>query len=178
MGLGEDGPDGLPPASRKALDQAHIVMGAARHLSLLPDMTAQIIQWPVPFADGIPLLLAHRGTPTVVLASGDPFWHGAGATLAQHLGTSEYRTLPAPSAMSHAAAALGWPLDQTLTMGLHAAPFARLRPHLHNAQRALVTLRKVDAHVEADKRPQANAHQMITQRKVVLGRMDRSVHCR
>ena len=51
MGLGEDGPDGLPPASRKALDQAHIVMGAARHLSLLPDMTAQIIQWPVPFAD-------------------------------------------------------------------------------------------------------------------------------
>ena len=141
MGLGEDGPDGLPPASRKALDQAHIVMGAARHLSLLPDMTAQIIQWPVPFADGIPLLLAHRGTPTVVLASGDPFWHGAGATLAQHLGTSEYRTLPAPSAMSHAAAALGWPLDQTLTMGLHAAPLARLRPHLHNAQRALVTLR-------------------------------------
>ncbi|MGX9350929.1 precorrin-6y C5,15-methyltransferase (decarboxylating) subunit CbiE [Shimia sp. W99] len=141
VGLGEDGPDGLAPASRKALDEAQVVMGAARHLSLISDLTAKTVEWPVPFADGIPQLLTHRGTPTVVLASGDPFWHGAGTTLARHLVPGEYITLPAPSTMSLAAAALGWPLEQTLTMGLHAAPFARLRPHLHHGQRALVTLR-------------------------------------
>ncbi|SFM45659.1 precorrin-6y C5,15-methyltransferase (decarboxylating) subunit CbiE [Shimia aestuarii] len=141
VGLGEDGPDGLAPASRKALDEAQVVMGAARHLSLLPELDADTIAWPVPFSDGIPVLLSHRGTPTVVLASGDPFWHGAGATLARQLTPGEYITLPAPSTMSLAAAALGWPLEQTPTMGLHAAPFARLRPHLHHGQRALVTLR-------------------------------------
>ncbi|MEP2534179.1 precorrin-6y C5,15-methyltransferase (decarboxylating) subunit CbiE [Shimia sp.] len=141
VGLGEDGPDGLPAASRKALDDAQIVMGAARHLGLLPYLNAKTIEWPVPFADGLPMLITQRGTPTVVLASGDPFWHGAGSTIAALLESSEYRCLPAPSTMSLAAAALGWPLDQTPTIGLHAAPFARLRPHLHAGQRALVTVR-------------------------------------
>ncbi len=141
VGLGEDGPQGLPPASREALDQAEIVMGAARHIALLPDLTAKTLEWPVPFADGIPRLLDLRGQKTVILASGDPFWHGAGATLARHLERAEYRTLPAPSTLSLAAAALGWPLEQTITMGLHAAPFGRLRPHLAIGERAIVTLR-------------------------------------
>ncbi|MCE8456591.1 cobalamin biosynthesis bifunctional protein CbiET, partial [Rhodovulum sulfidophilum] len=34
VGVGEDGPDGLPPASRRALEAAEIVMGPARHLAL------------------------------------------------------------------------------------------------------------------------------------------------
>ncbi|RDW11821.1 cobalamin biosynthesis bifunctional protein CbiET, partial [Paracoccus thiocyanatus] len=34
IGLGEDGPAGLPPASRDALDRAEIVLGGPRHLAL------------------------------------------------------------------------------------------------------------------------------------------------
>lgn len=145
VGLGEDGPEGLSPASRKALDEAEVVMGAARHLSLLPDLAVETLEWPVPFADGIPVLLSYKGRKTVALASGDPFWHGAGTSLTKHLDMGEWRSLPAPSTMSLAAAALGWPLENTLTMGLHAAPFARLRPHLATGQRAIVTLRDGDA---------------------------------
>ncbi|MBO9472674.1 precorrin-6y C5,15-methyltransferase (decarboxylating) subunit CbiE [Shimia sp. R10_1] len=145
VGLGEDGPDGLPPASRKALENAEVVMGAARHLSLLPQITAKTVTWPVPYADGLTLLLENRGRKTVVLASGDPFWHGAGGSLTKHLEPGEWRSLPAPSTVSLAAAALGWPLESTTTMGLHAAPFARLRPHLANGARAIVTLRDGDA---------------------------------
>ncbi|TCL10196.1 precorrin-6Y C5,15-methyltransferase (decarboxylating) [Shimia isoporae] len=141
VGLNEDGPDGLAPASRKALADAEVVMGASRHLTLLSDLSAETIEWPVPFANGIPLLLDLRGRKAVVLASGDPFWHGAGAIIAQHLSPSEWRTLPAPSTMSLAAAALGWPLESTLTMGLHAAPFSDLRPHLSEGQRAIITVR-------------------------------------
>ena len=36
--------------------------------------------WPVPFDASC--VLARRGQPTAVLASGDPFWHGAGGSLA------------------------------------------------------------------------------------------------
>jgi len=145
VGLGEDGPEGLSPASRKALEEAEVVMGAERHLSLLPDSPTEVITWSVPFVDGIPLLLEHRGRNTVVLASGDPFWHGAGTSLTKHLDRDEWQTLPAPSTMSLAAAALGWPLESTTTLGLHAAPFARLRPHLANGTRAIVTLRDGEA---------------------------------
>lgn len=116
-------------------------MGAARHLALLPNLKCETVVWPVPFSDGIPVLLSHRGKHVVVLASGDPFWFGAGSVIARHLEPGEWHALPAPSTMSLAAAALGWPLEQTRCFGLHAAPFARLKPHLFAGRQLLATLR-------------------------------------
>ncbi len=144
IGLGEDGPDGLPPASRAALDAARLVIGPPRHLALLPGLKAEAVAWPVPFADGIDLVLARRGKPTVVLASGDPFWFGAGTTLARHLAPGEWRALPGPSTFSLAANRLGWPLESTQTFGLHAAPLSRLRPALAPGARLIALLRDGD----------------------------------
>jgi precorrin-6Y C5,15-methyltransferase (decarboxylating) len=141
VGLGEDGPDGLPAASRDALAEAEVVMGAARHLALLPGLDAEPVEWPVPFADGIPRLLALRGRKVVALASGDPFWFGAGTVLARHLGPDEWRALPGTSVFSLAAARLGWGLEGVACLGLHAAPVQRLRPWLAPGWRAIVTLR-------------------------------------
>ena len=141
VGLGEDGPEGLPPASQEALAKAEIVMGAVRHLDLLPNITCETVAWPVPFADGVPVLLSHRGKRVVMLASGDPFWFGAGSVIARHLEPGEWQALPAPSTMSLAAAKLGWPLERTRCFGLHAAPFARLKAHLFAGRRLLATLR-------------------------------------
>lgn len=141
VGLGEDGADGLSPASLKALQAAEIIMGAKRHLGLLPDVKAELIEWPVPFADGLPLLETFRGQDTVVLASGDPFWHGAGGSLLNIFDKEECRTLPAVSSLSLAAAKLGWALEKTPCLGLHAAPFARLRTILAEGQRVFCTMR-------------------------------------
>ncbi|MHA7876317.1 precorrin-6y C5,15-methyltransferase (decarboxylating) subunit CbiE [Roseivivax sp.] len=141
LGLGEDGPEGLPPASRAALEAADCVIGPARHLALLPDLAAERIEWPVPFAEGLPLILARRGRPTVALASGDPFWFGAGRVLAEALEPGEWRALPGPSTFSLAAARLGWGLERTTCLGLHAAPLTRLRPHLAPGARILALLR-------------------------------------
>ncbi|TCO74107.1 precorrin-6Y C5,15-methyltransferase (decarboxylating) [Rhodovulum euryhalinum] len=116
-------------------------MGPPRHLALLPGITAERIEWPVPFADGLPVLRALRGRRVVVLASGDPFWFGAGSVIARHFAPGEWQALPAPSAFSLAAARLGWPLERTVCLGLHAAPIARLRPHLAPGLRALVLVR-------------------------------------
>ena len=141
MGLGEDGPDGLPPASRRALEDAEVVMGPPRHLALLPQLDAETIAWPVPFADGLPVLHGLRGRRVVVLASGDPFWFGAGSVIARELERGEWGALPVPSTFALAAARLGWPLEQTLCLGLHAAPTTRLRPYLAPGVRAILLLR-------------------------------------
>lgn len=144
IGWGEGGVASLSPAARAALDAADVVAGSARHLALLhdlPTLGAERLEWPVPFADGIEMLLARRGRRVVMLASGDPFWFGAGTSLTRHLSAAEWQALPAPSTFSLAAARLGWALEHVNCLGLHAAPLARVRPHLCAGARLLVLLR-------------------------------------
>lgn len=136
-----DGPESLPPASLAALKAAQVVIGPARLLGLLPVLEAQQIVWPAPFADGLPILLGLRGQRVAVLVSGDPFWFGAGRVIVQTLEAGEWRALPAPATFSLVAAQLGWPLEQTPCLGLHAAPIARLVPHLVAGARVIVLLR-------------------------------------
>lgn len=146
IGWGENGTAGLTPASRTVLEQAEFIFGAERHLAVLPEgLNATVKTWPVPFADGIPELLAHRGQTVVMLASQDPFWFGAGTVMTEQLTPGEWTALPLPSTFSLAAARLGWALEQTVCLGLHAAPLTRLRPHLASGQRLLVLLRNGDA---------------------------------
>lgn len=138
IGLGEDGLPGLAPASRIALDAADVVFGGPRHLALA-EVGARGRVWQVPFS--VAPVLDCRGSRVAVLASGDPFWHGAGGCLAAHLAGEEWRCFPAPSTFSHAAARLGWRLEDTLCLGLHAAPLARLSPLLGRDVRAICLLR-------------------------------------
>ncbi len=116
-------------------------MGPERHLGLLPELNAQLIAWPVPFADGIAQLLTLRGRRVVVLASGNPFWFGAGSSIARALSPQEWVALPSPSTFALVAARMGWPLEQTACFGLHAAPMTRLRPALAAGTRMIVLLR-------------------------------------
>lgn len=137
VGIGEDGTAGLGKASLAALSGAEVVFGGPRHLAMIahPDRRG----WPVPFS--VAPVLALRGRRVAALASGDPFWHGAGAALAAALPPGEWRAYPAPSVPSLAAARLGWRLEEVTCLGLHAAPLARLRPHLCPDARLIVTLR-------------------------------------
>ncbi len=136
IGVGEDGPSGLSEASRNALATAEFVFGGRRHLDLL-GVTGQ--DWPSPFA--IEPVLDLKGRNVAVLASGDPFWHGVGGSIAADLDPSEYRAYPAPSTFSRAAAALGWRIEDILCLALHAAPLTRLRPVLTRGQRLITLLR-------------------------------------
>ncbi|MEO6299172.1 MAG: cobalt-precorrin-7 (C(5))-methyltransferase, partial [Paracoccaceae bacterium] len=141
IGLGEDGLAGLGTASRAALDGAEIVFGGPRHLELV-SAGARGKAWPVPF--GVEGVLAARGRRVAVLASGDPFLHGAGGVLAAQLLPGEWQAYPAPSTFSLVAARLGWRLEEVTCLGLHAAPMARLRPHLARGQRLICLLRDGD----------------------------------
>ena len=136
--MGEDGLHGLGDGSRSALAQAQRVFGAARHLALA-SVGSRGREWPLPF-DVAPVL-ALRGQPMTVLASGDPFWFGAGGSLAAHLTPGEWVAFPSPSTFSLAASRLGWRLEHVHCFGLHAAPFARTRSALHGGAQLLCLLR-------------------------------------
>jgi precorrin-6Y C5,15-methyltransferase (decarboxylating) len=155
IGLGEDGPAGLTAASRDALERAEVIFGGPRHLALVA-AGERGRPWPVPF-DVAPVL-ALRGRRVVVLASGDPFWFGAGGSLMAHLAAGEWVSHPVPSTFQLAANRLGWRLEECLCLGLHAAPFTRLRPLLGRGVRAICTLRDGPAVGELAAWLAANGH--------------------
>ncbi len=142
IGLGEDGLSGLSDASRKTIAAAQVIIGGPRHLELA-QAGARGQAWPVPF-DVAPVL-ALRGRAVVVLASGDPFWFGAGSSLAPHLTPGEWLAHPAPSTFAIVAARLGWALEGVACHGLHAAPFPRLSRDLQDDTRLICLLRDGDA---------------------------------
>lgn len=163
IGFGEDGLAGLGSASRSALDQAEIVFGGPRHLALA-DVGAKGQAWPVPF-DLAPLV-ALRGRHVAMLVSGDPFWFGAGGSVAAHLAPQEWRAYPVAGTFSILAARLGWRLEDVICLGLHAAPFTRLRPVLARGVRVICTLRDAAAVAELAVWLNANG---FAQTRITLG---------
>ncbi len=139
LGIGEDGVEGMVPAARALLSGAEIVYGGARHLALAASLIrGEARPWPSPITDAYPALLALRPRPVVVLASGDPYCFGIGATLSGMVPAAETLCLPAPSAFALACARLGWPLAEVATLSLCGRPLATLIAHLQPGARLLV----------------------------------------
>ena len=139
IGIGEDGVEGLSPRAAAAIAAADLVFGGKRHLGLAaPLIVGETRAWPSPLADGIVDVVAARGRRVCVLGSGDPMLHGIGATLARIVDPAEMTVLPGASAFSLAAAALGWPLADTVTLSLHNRPLSLLKPWLASGARLLM----------------------------------------
>ncbi|MER7517106.1 precorrin-6y C5,15-methyltransferase (decarboxylating) subunit CbiE [Streptomyces sp. NPDC126499] len=144
VGIGADGWDGLPEASRRTLRAAEVLIGGPRQLDLLPaaDCPGTRVAWPSPLRPAVPgLLAAHEGRRVAVLASGDPFFYGIGRTLTEALGPDRRAALhvqPHPSSVSYACARLGWPLEATETLSLVARPLDALTAALHDGRRLLL----------------------------------------
>jgi len=113
------------------------IIGAQRQLDLLPLCLGGERQlWPSPFS--LEPVLSRRGEPVCVLASGDPMFYGVGASLVRHVAAEELTILPAPSSVSLAAARLGWPLQEVVTLSVVARPLAAINAHLASGVRLLV----------------------------------------
>jgi precorrin-6Y C5,15-methyltransferase (decarboxylating) len=137
VGIGEDGFKGLGRNARHALLRASRIVGGQRQLDLLPVCIRGERQlWPSPFS--LEPVLARRGEAVCVLASGDPMFYGVGASLARQIPADELLILPAPSSVSLAAARLGWPLQDVVTLSVVARPLAALNAHLATGVRLLV----------------------------------------
>lgn len=138
IGIGEDGAAGLGEEAKRLLSEAEFVFGGRRHLELACNLIrGEARPWPSPFDSSMAEVRALRRRRVAVLASGDPFLHGVGATLVRVIDSTEMAVIPAPSAFSLAAARLGWPLQKIETVSLHGKSIDLLRPRLHPGRRVL-----------------------------------------
>lgn len=110
IGIGADGWDGLTGPARQSVLAADVVIGAPRHLGLLPAVPGQQRHsWPSALRAGLPALFdGLAGQQVVALASGDPLRSGVGSTLIEVLGADNVTVVPAMSAVTLARARLGW----------------------------------------------------------------------
>jgi precorrin-6Y C5,15-methyltransferase (decarboxylating) len=138
VGIGADGMAGLGEAARRAVAAGEVLVGGARHLAMVPDDGRPRVPWRSPLAATLGEIGAHRGRPVVVLATGDPLWHGVGRLLVRHFGAAEVRVLPHVSAFQLAAARLGWALEEIICLSVHGRPLAGLVRHLTPGRRLLV----------------------------------------
>jgi len=130
VGMGEGAVPDLPPA--------RTILGPPRLLDRLPaDTPGQRLAWRPPLQAMLDRVMALRGTPTLILATGDPMWFGIGATLAAQFDPAEWEIHPYPSAFQLAAARLRWPLQHVATLSLHGRPAELVQPHVTPGNRVL-----------------------------------------
>jgi precorrin-6Y C5,15-methyltransferase (decarboxylating) len=137
VGIGEDGFDGLSVLAQQAIARAELLVGGARHLALVGKARGKQLIWPSPLQDAFPAILARRGKPVVVLATGDPFFHGVGSLLAAQIDPKEFSVFPAPSAYTLAACRLGWAGQDCHRISLHGRALERIIPLLHPGAKIL-----------------------------------------
>jgi precorrin-6Y C5,15-methyltransferase (decarboxylating) len=138
IGIGEDGPAGLGDHAKRLIAEAPLVFGGRRHVELAASLIrGEVHTWLSPIDRSIDIILANRGKPAVVLASGDPFFFGIGATLSRRVPAAEMNVIPSPSSFSLAASRLAWPLQDAAIVSLHGRPVDLIRPHLHPGRKIL-----------------------------------------
>ena len=144
VGIGAEGYGGLAPAARAAVDSAGVVLGGKRQLDLLPkSVGADRIPWPSPLRPAVRELVdEHASRGLVVLASGDPMFHGIGRTLVEELGAHRVYVLPHPSSVTLACARMGWPVESTPVVSMLTGPVEAVLRHVGDGARLVVLSRE------------------------------------
>ncbi|MGM0741928.1 MAG: precorrin-6y C5,15-methyltransferase (decarboxylating) subunit CbiE [Pseudomonadota bacterium] len=138
VGIGEDGMEGLLPATRAVVEAAEIIIGGERHHALAGSVNAERIAWPSPFDALIDQLRSLRGRRVVVLATGDPLWFSVGARIGRAIDPAEIIYHPQLSAFQLAAARMGWSLADVETLTVHGRPVEQMIAFIQPDARLLI----------------------------------------
>ena len=126
VGIGEDGLDGLTPATRAVVAAAEVIIGGERHHALAGNAKAIRLAWPSPFNAMVETIESLRGKRAVVLVTGDPLWFSVGARIGRALDPAEIVYHPQLSAFQLAAARMGWSLADVETLTVHGRPVEQM----------------------------------------------------
>jgi precorrin-6Y C5,15-methyltransferase (decarboxylating) len=138
IGVGVDGLDDLPAASRALIDNAEVLTGGDRQLEMAPYSGAIRIPLQSPIETALDRLAEHRGKRTVALASGDPLHYGIAATFLHRFAPGEMRVLPHHSAFTLACARMMWARQDVLDLSAHGRPLAALQRHIQPGAKLLI----------------------------------------
>ena len=137
IGVDEGGVTALPEHLRTRLAGMDMIIAAPRFHEDLPS-GPHIQEWPTPFSNIFSILKDNADKSLALLATGDPMWFGAGASLVRELGPDACEVIPAISGLQLAAARLGWPLARCEVVSVHGRPAASLVSRLYPRARLLV----------------------------------------
>lgn len=138
VGIGEDGFDGLTPATRAVVEAAEVIIGGDRHHRLSESVKAERVAWPHPFDALIDTLKGMTGRRVVVLATGDPLWFSIGARIGRAIPPAEIVYHPQISAFQLAAARMGWSMADIETLTVHGRPVEQMIAFIQPDQRLLI----------------------------------------
>jgi precorrin-6Y C5,15-methyltransferase (decarboxylating) len=138
VGIGEDGIEGLLPATRAVVEAAEVIVGGDRHHDLSSAVTAERISWPSPFDALIEMLKSMKDRRVVVLATGDPLWFSVGARIGRAIDPAEIIYHPQVSAFQLAAARMGWSLPDVETLTVHGRPVEQMIAFIQPDARLLI----------------------------------------
>lgn len=138
VGIGEDGLDGIVPATRAIVEAAEVILGGDRHHQLAANPGAERIAWPSPFDAMIETIRGLRGRRAVVLVTGDPLWFSVGARIGRAIPPSEIVYHPQLSAFQLAAARMGWSLADVETLTVHGRPVEQMIAFIQPDARLLI----------------------------------------
>ena len=138
VGIGEDGMEGLLPATRAVVEAAEVIVGGDRHHKLSDNVTAERVAWPSPFNALIEMLEGFKGRRVVVLATGDPLWFSVGARIGREIDPAEITYHPQLSAFQLAAARMGWSLPDVETLTVHGRPVEQMIAFIQPDARLLI----------------------------------------
>ncbi|MGQ4808427.1 Cobalamin biosynthesis bifunctional protein CbiET [Candidatus Entotheonellaceae bacterium PAL068K] len=150
IGIGNDGPAGLPPEAREHIARAQVLVGGRRHLAFFPDWPGETVVLganPEPVVQQLKATYRHK--KTVVLASGDPLFYGIGRLLIEHFPAPALRFLPHVSAVQLAFARLGSSWHDACVVSLHGRPMHALLPALHQRTAKIALLTDASNHPAA-----------------------------
>ena len=137
IGVDESGVSALPQHLLGRLAGMDLVVTAPRFRQAIPS-GPEIIEWPSPFSNIYNILKSNPKKSIALLTTGDPMWHGAGASLVRELGPQGCEIIPAVSGLQLAAARLGWPMAGCEIVTVHGRPHAGLVTKLYPRARILV----------------------------------------
>jgi len=137
IGIGDNGLESLTPPARTLFDAAQTIIAPERVLARIDCGARETIAWTFGIKETIALVMARRGTPVTILATGDPMFYGVGATLMRQMDAAEMRVIPSPSAFSLAAARLGWALQDVAMISLHGRSVHGLASQVHPGARII-----------------------------------------
>lgn len=135
IGIGDNGLDSLTERARRIVEDADLVFGAERTLSLVPGIKARKQAVGTDLDRIVSELADSTDLKAVILAEGDPLFYGTARYLWDRLGKDRFEVIPHVSSMQLAFARVKESWDEAYLTNLSSRPLDRVIERIRIAEK-------------------------------------------